>query len=87
MRTEGNTVIGIRRKHDTMKKEKINETELERFCKFCQHSSDLTDGEKLLCEKKGIVCAEYVCKKFLYDPLKREPKRFSKEIKLEYVEL
>ena len=70
-----------------MKKTKTNEAELECFCRFCQFSAELADGEKLLCEKKGIVSAEYVCRKFAYDPLKREPKRLSRDVKLEYVEL
>ena len=70
-----------------MKKTKIKDSEIERFCKFCQHSSELSDEDTMLCSKKGIVAADYVCKKFTYDPLKREPKRLTKEVKLEFVEL
>lgn len=70
-----------------MKKNKENEPELERFCRFCQHSAELADNEKFLCEKKGVVSGEYVCRKFVYDPLKRAPKRLSREVKLEYVEI
>ncbi len=70
-----------------MKKSKLNEAEIERFCRFCQHSSELSDEDTMLCSKKGIVKSDFVCKKFTYDPLKREPKRLSKEVKLEYVEL
>jgi len=71
----------------TLKKTTTTNTELERFCKFCQHSSELSDEDTMLCSKKGIVSAGFVCKKFTYDPLKREPKRLSKEVKLEFVEL
>ncbi len=70
-----------------MKQTKRNELEIERFCRFCRHSSELSDGDAVLCSKKGIVSAGFVCKKFTYDPLKREPKRLSKEVKLEYIEL
>ena len=71
----------------TLKKNTNTNAELERFCKFCQHSSELSDEDTMLCGKKGIVSADFICKKFVYDPLKREPKRLSKEVKLEFVDL
>ncbi len=70
-----------------MKLRKQPDAEIERFCRFCGHSSELSDGDTVLCGKKGIVSADFVCRKFTYDPLKREPKRLVKEVKLEYVEL
>ncbi len=72
---------------DVMKNRKKNAAEIERFCRFCEHAALLEDGETVLCGKKGIVGAGYVCGKFIYDPLKREPKRLVKEVKLDYVEL
>ncbi|MBE6599249.1 MAG: hypothetical protein E7638_07395 [Ruminococcaceae bacterium] len=70
-----------------MKISKKNDMEIERFCRFCQHSAPLAGEDTVLCQKKGIVSSEYVCGKFTYDPLKREPKRLAKEVRLEYVEL
>lgn len=70
-----------------MKHKKTISAEIEHFCKFCQYACDLSDEDTVLCEKNGIVSADHVCKKFSYDPLKREPKRLSKEVKLDFVEL
>ena len=76
-----------RKERETMKIKELKDAEIERFCRFCQHSSELSDGDTMLCGKKGIVSADFICKKFVYDPLKREPKRLSKEVKLEFVDL
>ncbi len=61
--------------------------EPERFCQFCGNASPLEDDVTVLCGKKGIVRADYCCSRFTYDPLKREPARLNKEVKLDYVEI
>jgi hypothetical protein len=33
------------------------------------------EGNKVLCEKQGLVDADYACKKWVYDPIKRVPKK------------
>ena len=33
------------------------------------------EGNKVLCEKMGLVDADYSCKKWVYDPIKRVPKK------------
>ena len=48
--------------------------EITRVCLFCESAVPLADGESVLCEKKGVVTADYVCRGFRYDPLKRVPK-------------
>ena len=47
--------------------------ELERICKFCEWASALNNPDQMLCRKKGVVNAGYVCRAFQYDPLKRDP--------------
>ena len=52
---------------------------------YCQHGKAAPGEQMVLCIKKGVVSPYYSCKKFLYDPLKREPRprppkpRFSPE--------
>lgn len=50
--------------------------ETPKVCEFCQFASALSVGEDMICEKKGVVGREYSCRHFIYDPLKRVPKRF-----------
>jgi hypothetical protein len=33
------------------------------------------EGNKVLCEKQGLVDADFSCKKWIYDPIKRIPKK------------
>ena len=47
--------------------------EEDEYCAFCEHALPLRGGEFAVCEKKGVVRATYVCRKFVYDPLKRRP--------------
>ena len=52
--------------------------EIEKFCAFCEFGTPVPgpDGEDtdVVCPKKGVVRATYVCRRFRYDPLKRNPK-------------
>lgn len=58
-------------------------TEIEKYCAFCELSSETIEKDNVLCQKKGIVSAGYVCRKFKYDPQKRVPakKRITGDIK------
>ena len=40
------------------------ETEIQKVCAFCEY---------VICSKKGLMREGAVCRKFSYDPLKREP--------------
>ena len=51
--------------------------EIEKFCAFCEHASELITESEFLCAYKGVVGARFSCRKFMYDPLKRKPKRKS----------
>lgn len=47
----------------------------ERTCSFCRYSSAVCGREEMLCRRKGIVPREFSCRAFIYDPLKRVPRR------------
>jgi hypothetical protein len=54
-----------------------NEIEIQRVCAFCEYSSpapaDKDGNEYVICSKKGLMREGAVCRKFSYDPLKRDP--------------
>ena len=55
-----------------MKKELYNRG-IDPQCQYCLHGRKSPAGDSVLCEKFGIMSLDYHCKKFVYDPLKREP--------------
>ena len=60
-----------------MAKKSIAE-DVERFCVFCEYGTPVpsdNDEELVICAKKGLIRGGKVCRKFSYDPLKREPAR------------
>lgn len=65
----------------------MKDERIEKYCRFCEHAETLTDSDKMLCRKRGIVPSSYICRKFVYDPLKREVRRHADVPKLEYVVL
>ena len=42
-------------------------------CDYCRHGKRSKDGNKVICEQRGIVDTTYSCNKFIYSPLKRIP--------------
>lgn len=49
----------------------------DRCCAYCEHARQLNgDRANALCDFNGIVAAGFVCKSFIYDPLKRAPGSF-----------
>jgi hypothetical protein len=46
---------------------------IEPKCEYCEFGKRTTDGDKVLCTKKGMVDASFHCPKFQYSPLKRIP--------------
>ncbi len=47
--------------------------EITKSCALCEIGRISPDGKSVLCTKNGIMAKSDVCKKFRYDPLKREP--------------
>ncbi len=42
-------------------------------CDYCTFGKRTKDGNRVLCEKRGLVEQNYSCKAFIYSPLKRIP--------------
>lgn len=49
--------------------------DIPKVCVYCQYGTNLHNGKHVLCHRKGIVTSDFRCKKFIYSPLKRIPKR------------
>lgn len=49
--------------------------EIEKMCCYCERSVPSYEAEKVICSKYGVVSASGSCGKFLYDPLKRIPRK------------
>ena len=49
--------------------------DIEPACEYCARGKRSSDGKSILCTHKGIMGEKDHCRKFLYDPLKREPRR------------
>ncbi len=61
---------------------KIFKKETEPQCSLCEYGSATADGTAIICRKAGGIMQPFSkCRKFRYDPLKREPKtiRISKD--------
>ncbi len=64
-----------------------NQDKIEKYCKYCEKASTLSNEDTMLCEKHGVVDAGHFCRKFKYDPLKRAPVKKDRTVSLEYVEI
>ncbi len=62
-------------------------TEYEKNCAHCEYSGEMYDEDYVLCSKKGVVNAAGVCRKFVYDPLKRKIQRRPPTPELEYIDI
>lgn len=47
--------------------------EISKVCAYCETAQCLNDKSTMLCAKKGVVSSDNFCRKFKYDPLKRNP--------------
>lgn len=54
-------------------KKKYFGNSIQPSCQYCQFGSKSKEGNKILCEKQGLVDPSFSCKKFLYAPIKRIP--------------
>lgn len=55
--------------------EKAFNKKLAPSCSYCVYGNPTAYGEEILCLKRGITERRDSCRKFKYDPLKREPQR------------
>ncbi len=54
--------------------------EISPKCKYCRFGAEVLGGEKILCPKKGVLDPDFSCKKYKYDPLKRDPYKLPKPV-------
>ena len=52
---------------------KRNDLDLDRICEKCEFSIAICDDFNVLCKRRGVVPAGHSCRRFVYDPLKRDP--------------
>ena len=57
------------------KNKKHTNPDTPKMCLYCENATIISDDDNVLCSIKGIVNKEYRCKKCIYDPLKRRPKK------------
>ena len=69
-----------------LKMKSIFRKDIDPQCAYCEHGTVTANKDTVICKKQGAVMQSFSkCKKFKYDPLKREPKvislttNFSKE--------
>ncbi len=58
-----------------MNKKLLEKKKYPAVCETCLHGRLSPDKETVLCIKKGIVQPDGKCRKYSYDPLKRQPKK------------
>ncbi len=58
-----------------MSGERLFGTSITPACKYCEHIMQAFDSDNLLCDKRGVVESAHKCRHFIYDPLKRIPKK------------
>lgn len=56
-------------------KKRLFGNSIEPCCFYCENGRPAPDKVMILCKKYGPVSPHYKCRKFVYDPLKRVPKR------------
>lgn len=58
-----------------MAKQKLFGNRSEPRCETCAHGKASADSETVLCAREGAVPSYHHCRRFVYDPLKRTPRR------------
>ena len=60
------------------KMKSIFRKDIDPQCAYCEHGTVTANKDTVICKKQGAVMQSFSkCKKFKYDPLKREPKIIS----------
>ena len=54
---------------------KLFDKDISPACKYCATGKAVEDDGVIICYKKGMVSADYSCRHYKYDPIKRQPKR------------
>ena len=57
-----------------MRTKSKNEQEYQPVCALCEYATHLCgNADHYLCTKEGVVSSDNRCRKFSFDPLKRQP--------------
>lgn len=51
-----------------------NDSDENKLCLYCEHSTPIMDTDACVCDIKGVVKAEGLCRKFRLDLLKVAPR-------------
>ena len=51
----------------------VYSNDIQKCCKYCCDAVELVNSDEMLCTKNGPVSADYYCKKYRYDAIKRRP--------------
>lgn len=65
----------------------MREGDEDRICAKCEHGTPLFTGDGVLCRRHGLVKPTACCRRFRYDPLKREIRPLPKAPALDFREL
>jgi len=57
----------------SIKRKQNTDDDRPSMCRYCENASPLHDEDEMLCRIRGVVSGDHVCRKFIYDPLKRRP--------------
>ena len=57
----------------SLRRKKNTDDDRPSMCRYCENASPLHDDSEVLCRLRGVVLGDHVCRKFMYDPLKRKP--------------
>ncbi|MDR1464538.1 MAG: hypothetical protein LBJ11_04480 [Oscillospiraceae bacterium] len=58
-----------------MKQSLFNESAVAPACEHCLLGRQAPDGSSVLCNLRGVMRKQSSCRKYCYDPLKRQPLR------------
>ena len=60
-------------------RQKLYGNHVKPACETCQHAQRSYDGKVMLCPRHGAMPLYEQCRKYVYDPLKRVPRRLPKQ--------
>lgn len=61
---------------DARHRRRMSAPDIEPSCAVCEYAQMLRDSPgQVLCAKRGVVAEDHICRRFMYDPLKRRPMR------------
>ena len=57
------------------RKVSLFDKEISPACEYCAYGKRTDDYDMIMCPRKGIVSPFFRCRRFTYNPIRREPKR------------